>query len=64
MFRKFYIAALMGVMACLGVVSQAMAAISLPTLPVTDLESGAATVLGFVAVFVGISMLLRLFKKA
>lgn len=64
MFKKFYIAALMGIMACLGVVSQAMAAVTLPTLPVTDLESGAATILGFVAVFVGIGMLIRLFKKA
>ena len=42
----------------------ASAAITVPTLPVTDLESAGTAVLGLVDVFVGIGMVIRMIKKA
>jgi len=42
----------------------ANAALTVPELPITDLETAGGTVLGFVAVFVLIVGVIRMFKRA
>lgn len=49
-----------GVVAMAG---SACAAITMPTMPTTDVEAGATVILGIVAVATGIGILIRVFKK-
>lgn len=52
-----------GAVGAVAVAGNAMAAITMPTMPTTDVEAGAAVILGIVAVATGIGILIRVFKK-
>jgi len=64
MFKKFGVIFVAVCMAIVGSVVSAFAAITLPTLPVTDLEAAGTAVAALIAVAVVIGVVFRLLKKA
>lgn len=64
MFKKIFGFVIMIAVVFLAAIREAMAAVTVPTLPTTDLETAATAVLGLIAVYVVCRLVIRMLKSS
>ena len=62
--KRIFEVVMLGITFCLGLVGSAFAEFTVPTLPVTDLETAGVAVAALVASYVLIKIVIRMIKQA
>lgn len=62
--KKFFGAFVAGAVVVFGIVSNALAVVTVPDLPTADLETAATAVMGLIAVYVVCRLVIRMLKSS